>query len=747
MTVDYVCEHGSSGQVTAQVTIRQYRVELLDDDGNALTVPPQPQQTNYGNSAPFQVYISQRYSIAGPSYSPPVTLRFADYPVGTGGLGGDLTYVASEQRSADGTYVIGDSGTNRVFGYGLSSAKNDVELDIRIARAGDGSNWGIGHFHRFTVCKIVAASVLAYSGNDALDDNPVANGDGLRVYPGKQTPSESDSMHRDYVSARVDITPLVPDQVVWFRKFDPDDPTANGVNNVLDPAYTAAARNGADNFPWDASNNSTDPAKWITGNPPPAGTPNAAEWRWKETDAAGRVDLDFQVGLNAGNNYIYTGSLEYQYLADSRVRTSDGLSVEHTPDFASLPTASPSANVHAAASESLFVWRRLHLELDTMAGVSATEFADESSREVWIESLRAETGEAHVRTWYGRSVSSPDDIQGDDGSPALPDGDGRWQMGDLDVAGTVRDGVIESNYPDGAVMDSPQTLTVTLEKGEDTENLECEYWTGNIDGDTEIWLTTEAAADYVGGTLTVTGTSHSGSIESQSTSDDGKSELVLTGEVEFKARLWEDDDKGLAVSSPRGVGVGKMQESDDHGENVFALAFIKPKVDGGGSGANSEDDISADLYIDPSDWQSQIDTYWDSKSDKESRYWIAYVVSVYQGPRSQTTFMGWNIAGDYDPSDELALGGYGFETGGALVFSETSHDLGRANNWTAQEQNSMFDYAAPHEIGHQFGAGHDGVSNTIMKSPYWSDPDGEFKFAEVTLLQFRRHAQSPGDRP
>jgi len=79
-------------------------------------------------------------------------------------------------------------------------------------------HWGV------KLIKYSIVSVEWVAVNSPLDSNPNGGGDS-RIYPGKQNPT--DTVDRTKVSAKATISPAVAGQVVYFRMFDVDDPSAN----------------------------------------------------------------------------------------------------------------------------------------------------------------------------------------------------------------------------------------------------------------------------------------------------------------------------------------------------------------------------------------------------------------------------------------------------------------------------------------------------------------------------------------
>ncbi|MBS1792211.1 MAG: hypothetical protein JSS81_00065 [Acidobacteria bacterium] len=81
------------------------------------------------------------------------------------------------------------------------------------------------------------------SPNVALDNNPSAQGGGLRIYPENKTPLETpaDSLRRQYVTVVARLGEALAGKIIRFRVFDVDDPSTD------DPALDPNGADGRDN--------------------------------------------------------------------------------------------------------------------------------------------------------------------------------------------------------------------------------------------------------------------------------------------------------------------------------------------------------------------------------------------------------------------------------------------------------------------------------------------------------------------
>jgi|GEM_PF-954948 len=175
-----------------------------------------------------------------------------------------------------------------------------------------------------------------------LDTCP--NNGGKRVFPDKTDSNDSFADIRNLVDLRATISPVVQGCTVHFRTFDLDDPfdqrfgcpgpTPDGRPCVLNVSLIDSDTTGPDN-------RGTDPG--VTTDP---GT----------TDANGKAKFTVLMSMQPGNNYRGAASV-----------VSTALSATTQPDAdANLPP------FFVQFTEMLTVWRKLTLEVDSMARESET---------------------------------------------------------------------------------------------------------------------------------------------------------------------------------------------------------------------------------------------------------------------------------------------------------------------------------------------------------------------------------------
>jgi hypothetical protein len=187
----------------------------------------------------------------------------------------------------------------------------------------------VGNPFQTRVAAIDSVQLVAF--DSPLDHNPNPGG-GKRIYPGKT--HATDAVDRRAVTVRAIIGEPIAGVPVHFASFDVDDPSHD--SRPVDP-------NGA------------------------AGNDNRGQPRNGEitqatalTNAAGIAETTLRVGLQPGDNYRVAASCKSGYL--------DAVTVQGLELVDAEGQVLPSER--ADASEMLTVWRRLHVEVDSMGLVS-----------------------------------------------------------------------------------------------------------------------------------------------------------------------------------------------------------------------------------------------------------------------------------------------------------------------------------------------------------------------------------------
>lgn len=203
-------------------------------------------------------------------------------------------------------------------------------------------------YSRVCVRTPTVASVEFQTINSAItEDNPVSLGGGQRIFPDKQTPT--DNVNRRIVRVSAQLAPAIdgqpvydPNVRVYFRNYDVDDPS---IDPIIDPDGNV----GNDNR--DNVNGST--AGELSRC---AGYENGI--CYGTTDSNGVATVDFTVTMQPGDNFVLAASTDRSYLAGV---TENGTGLR---DSGGNEISMSSAR--ARRTQMLSVWRRLHIEVDSM---------------------------------------------------------------------------------------------------------------------------------------------------------------------------------------------------------------------------------------------------------------------------------------------------------------------------------------------------------------------------------------------
>jgi len=188
---------------------------------------------------------------------------------------------------------------------------------------------------------------LIQTGSTGIDTNPNAGG-GERLFPDDDTPNDQVNRQRIRVTAR-----LAENQAgiqVYFRNFDLDDPSTD---TTIDPnGTTGGDNNGA-----------------VSGDS--AGQLSATS---AVTNSSGEASVNFTVTRQPGDNFAIAAGVDQNAVSGVGVNgtdlvTSNGATIETNCDGTDL----------VCRSEMLTVWRRLHIEVDSM-GQSQGNFLNGSTQ-------------------------------------------------------------------------------------------------------------------------------------------------------------------------------------------------------------------------------------------------------------------------------------------------------------------------------------------------------------------------------
>lgn len=475
---------------------------------------------------------------------------------------------------------------------------------------------------------------------------------GLRMFPDRPTPTDTLEFRTVTVKAR--IKPVLEGVPVHFRVFDMDDPTSDHVD--LDANGTAGGDNRGDG--------TTTPAAGALGvlvNPPNPGPrvftagPDPAR-ETTLTNVKGEAEAVLLVSRQPGNNFKVTASTGAEYSEGLALNRFTGLQIVDSTGH-SLPTA------RAQQTPMLTVWRRVHVEVDSMTTAPEPPNAQANALLREIEII---TGDGTVaRTIFtSTDIVVPVDTDGDgvadtpDTSEILPAGNGRFENGSVRVGpdpGVVTGGLdgngtrfIERNA--GIAIPFTVSNPPAANATGNVVQYVARVFTLRITGGVLLAAHNGGTIDVAGTLMTIVGV------------DTATSEVTVAPGTAIPIRIEDDDHVNVL---PRDPLTGLMSDSDTATANLFAAAYIRPIYDGGGNAANNGHTVpfmrnteSAAVYR------------WDSRFNNANDFWVAYVLAAFQD-----SFQA--LRADRDPDHEDASGGSTEPVvGGSLIYLETIRERG-----------------------------------------------------------------------
>lgn len=218
-------------------------------------------------------------------------------------------------------------GKPKIYDLNKNAIKNVKQMDFHTIQDWDGLDFDS---FSFTVPPDPEVSSVAFEQvNSPIDRNPNAGG-GQRIFPDKVNPG--DTTNRAVVRVKANTT-FPANTRIYFKSYDLDDPSTDP---IID-------QNGA------APNDNRDALVF--------GSLSAAS---ALTDTNGVATVTFTTGKQPGDNYIVAASADQAYL-NGLVESGTGLK---DAGGTTVPTQK------AKSTEMLTVWRRLHVEVDSMGVVT-----------------------------------------------------------------------------------------------------------------------------------------------------------------------------------------------------------------------------------------------------------------------------------------------------------------------------------------------------------------------------------------
>ena len=522
--------------------------------------------------------------------------------------------------------------------------------------------------------------------NSTVDNNPNTGG-GQRIFPDRE--QLNSPVTQRTVRVRATVSPARRGIRVNFKSYEPDDPTTDAT--PVDTNGSAALDN--------------------------IGTPRVGtlDRQFALTDDNGIATATFTVSMHAGDNYKVVASCTPGYL-DHVI--PNGTNMRHDSG-ATLPTAD------ARDTNMLTVWRRLHVEADSMVAVPTTG-AQKNSVTGNITSITS----AVIN-----SVATPTRIKVsanlDDGSPRLGGtganlGNGRFENGRIHLGNVTQSGAIPGIEANGTDFVQNATVGFNIPVRVSITNLpDLNGTLVSLTGQTVTLNITGLTAAYNGGNINFNG------LPARAiTAVTANSVTFGGGAIPFE--LFDDDAATLPATPDTSLMEVKYQP-----------AYILPVVDGGGTASNNKQTVAFTLNAvgdtTPGiDAQITVTNAMESNSKRKDDFWIVYVLNAYQS-RTLSTILQ---RGDNDPNSETALGGVASGNRlGAIIFIEELRD--------EEAELTIVETAATvaHETAHQFGLPDCGGAATPCATLDFMGGDffnANSRFSDRDLRTLRERVRSPG---
>jgi hypothetical protein len=410
------------------------------------------------------------------------------------------------------------------------------------------------------------------------------------------------------------------------------------------------------------------------------------------TDANGIATVEFTVTMQPGDNFAVAASTNNAYLGTV---TIDGTNLKDNANTQIPVTSACSGSaVNACRTDMLTVWRRLHIEVDSMAAATGNNVQGNFPSTVTI------TSGANTLT-----VNTPTPLEVN-----------RFENGRLtftDSSGNVKSfNVIGYDSNTTPPTDANTATTVTI--------------------NTFRPYTVNAGQSF---TLYDDDDFNEDSPPNRLDGDEGEQIVERT---ETFAAMRPNDDLNCA----------------DQDCNIFAESYIKPEYDWARAKGYNQTNITFQSNVTATTngtLNNYVLSYRNSTSTSEKKdFWMTYIALIYQGEDTNDAD-GRQANGDIEPGsgggtsaggntiDDLVAGSP-LPTGGnsTLIYLETARDneintifSGNSPEWNAG--------TAPHEIGHQMGLKGDNPNFGIMAST-----GATFNFIDRHKNILRSRVESPG---
>jgi hypothetical protein len=596
-----------------------------------------------------------------------------------------------------------------------SSATDNLKLIVRLK----GSNQK--DEEPFSVVAIQKVEWFDMDGNLLMDENTHPSGTiGVRIFPDADRPS---GVPQDKVTVRATITPAIEDIEVHFRSIDVDDPSTSAP--IVDDENLKKVNRGLP----DQDGKFTRTNKNVDSD---------------MTEGNGRAEVQFQVSMSAGDNFrVIATCLPKSMIEGENVKAKQGDAMASVQDAGGkdIPIHTAGRSPEPAgmmASDLLTVWRKLHIEVDSMGAIPPQPDppALPNPNANVIKGAVISIKENPNRVIVDRDL--------DDGSATLPDDRGRFETGTIRIGrGRERE------------MRPTEDLLGNGSESDGRDFVQTREGFGFFIEFTIKKPNNEVVASGVvlslnGKVFEVLVSIGEGDLRRAGRGDDfivngavmkiqsvaAQANRVVVEQVNLPYELVDDDM--TPQLTPRAVMPHDLNTSANIRalEEKYADGYILPVIDGGGMGmeSNNKQTIPFKLNItatETDDVEKEFDPTlvpgtFESRNNRDISYWVAYVLAAYQShpdPKKDPLERG-----DGDPDSEIAK--TGISASGSIIFLEEVRDEDRQFG-SHREANLVV-----HEIGHQFQLPDRGKGGGLMSIDLL-DPAARFIPDDINNLRCR----------
>ncbi len=658
----------------------------------------------------------------------------------------------------------------RIKGVTESSQVDNLIIEAKFTNP-DNNTTRVLVSDRFTVATITALEFERIDTSyTALDANPGTDGvanpngsEGQRIYPDKISVADvtaTNPIDRSLVKVNATIAPEIPNLTVYFASFDLDDPSTNttidtnGVSGNENNGVVVNSKSGAFVNPANSGRCSAS----IVGTPTNNHISTISCSPSTETPTI--VTTDYKVTMQPGDNFAVAASLTEDYRNGIVLDINDGSRLRDASNN-ELPTARASGNeVVGIRTQMLTVWRKLHIEVDSMGlakenyvrgnidgsyGIAAGATRTINVTAPNLETNRFENGRLELAwiTNYFDVVSNTNNtvtIKNTTSNSIVIDSGVNFQI--------LNQGVTRSGFgtvSTGQTVAPGDSVTININSRVPLET--------NLFSNGSLFITPTLNS------LTVV----SNTATSLEVKNNSRRRISIEDATFF--RLYDDDDMnddappvfggGKIVDGDEGDDVPEpdmslLQDSDLPANNVFAPAYIRPECCLTGSRENVPfvANIQAVDFggLDPYLSQPYFNNFGTEASED---FWTIYLLGGYQPKEFTLSSNGTRFDTDGDPktvhnglidtsyaaANASNVPGSRFNDGyGAVIYIEVGRPTEYPNDYLGRPVSVA--HTTAHEVGHLFkGIHNDGGLMGITASRQ----TGTFSDISLSIIRGTTH--------